>query len=192
MVKQLPISYASDVASLYKDSNNNSYIQDGWKMLTLPPNLSIFATMNTSDNSLYRMDSAFKRRWKWEYKKIDYNATVLSAVQLDINGLNDNNWMGILEKINLFIKNETQSTSKQIGQWFIIPEKNAQGQFVKISFMDFRDKVMFYLFNDVFKDSDCLRNIIAPNEEVFLYEDMVLSSDDGRKMCCDFINYLMQ
>ena len=191
MVKHLPISYASDVASLYKDSNNNSYIQDGWKMLTLPPNLSIYATMNTSDNSLYRMDSAFKRRWKWVYTKIEYSDSKLSTVQLYINGLIDKNWMRILEKINLFIKNETQSTSKQIGQWFIIPEKDSQGQFAKISFMDFRDKVMFYLFNDVFKDSDCLKNIIAPNEEVFLYEDLVMSPDDGKQMCCKFINDLL-
>ena len=192
MRANLPLSYASDVEALYlDDSNKQSYIKNGWEVITLPPNLSIYATMNTSDNSLYKMDSAFKRRWRWEYVKINYQEPELSTVKLAIPGLTGNHWLTILEKINLFIKNETLSTSKQIGQWFVLPEKD-NGRFTDITFFDFRDKVMFYLFNDVFKDTDSLKDIIAPGEEIYLYEDLVLSDDEGVSKCKSFIEYLQQ
>ena len=192
MKEQLPSSYASDVEALYvKEDGTTSTIEDGWQVLTLPPNLSIYATMNTSDNSLYRMDSAFKRRWEWEYVKIDYAVPELEHVKLDINGLAINHWLSILEKINNFIKKETESTSKQIGQWFVIPKKS-NGKYVSVDFMDFRDKVMFYLFNDVFKDTDSLKDILAPNEDVFLYEDLVLAEDSGVEKCRAFIEFLQQ
>ena len=58
--------------------------------------------------------------------------------------------------------------------------------------MDFRDKVMFYLFNDVFKDTDSLKDILAPNEDVFLYEDLVLAEDSGVEKCRAFIEFLQQ
>jgi len=188
----LPSTYASDIEALYmNDSDGQSTIEDGWKVLVLPPNLSIYATMNTSDNSLYKMDSAFKRRWAWEYVKIDYGVSELSTVNLSIPGLVNKNWLTILEKINSFIKKETQSTAKQIGQWFVVPNKE-NGKYTDIPFDEFRDKVMFYLFNDVFKDTDSLKDILAPNEDVYLYEDLILSGDDGIAKCRTFIEYLQQ
>lgn len=92
--------------------NNNAYY------LALPPNLHIWATMNTSDQSLFPMDSAFKRRWEWEYIKIDYtNKQIELDDVLDSNG-NKRNYSEVLEKINARIKTILHSADKQMGVFF--------------------------------------------------------------------------
>ena len=110
--------------------------------LVLPANLHIWATMNTSDQSLFPIDSAFKRRWDWKYMPIHdagENWTIaLSDVEYD--------WWDFVEKINNVIGNMTSSEDKQLGYFFC---KACNG---KIDAEKFVNKVVFYLWNDVFKD----------------------------------------
>ena len=116
-------------------------IKDG--KLCLPPKLSIIASMNTSDQSLFPMDSAFKRRWSWEYVPIDYENAESSKFEITI-GDESHNWHKFLKAVNEKIKNVTSSEDKQMGNFFIkssIDEK------------EFCDKVMFYLWSEVGKDN---------------------------------------
>ena len=110
--------------------------------LVLPANLHIWATMNTSDQSLFPIDSAFKRRWDWKYMPIHdagENWTIaLSDVEYD--------WWDFVEKINNVIGNMTSSEDKKLGYFFC---KACDG---KIDAEKFVNKVVFYLWNDVFKD----------------------------------------
>ena len=110
--------------------------------LVLPANLHIWATMNTSDQSLFPIDSAFKRRWDWKYMPIHdagENWTIaLSDVEYD--------WWDFVEKINNVIGNMTSSEDKKLGYFFC---KACDG---KIDAEKFVNKVIFYLWNDVFKD----------------------------------------
>lgn len=112
------------------------------EILLLPNNLYIWATMNTSDQSLFPIDSAFKRRWDWQYMPI---ANGNKGWRISVNG-NEYDWWEFLEKINALIGEKTCSEDKKLGYYFCKPKDGL------IDAMMFVGKVIFYLWNDVFKD----------------------------------------
>lgn len=157
---------------LVKDSGAEEQIGfsilDGSKLL-LPPNLHIWATMNTSDQSLFPIDSAFKRRWNWEYVPINYDPIdKKTGNHLDWKfevGDKHYSWGEFLRKINPKILDIIVSEDKQMGYFFVKPDKrDKEGKLDIISEKAFVNKVLFYLWTDVFKDYDL-------TEEPFVYED---------------------
>lgn len=142
---------------LHKDNGKTQAVgQDilNGKLLLLPPNLYIWATMNTSDQSLFPIDSAFKRRWNWKYMPIEYHP-IDTKTQQPIDwkfqiGDNIYSWGQFLSKINPEIYTLTESSDKQMG-YFFAKADNATGI---ISEDVFLNKVLFYLWTDVFKDFD--------------------------------------
>jgi len=164
--------YEDKIRERYSDIiNNNS--NKGELYLSLPPNFHIWATMNTSDQSLFPMDSAFKRRWDWEYLPINPEHEKVKGLKILVNN-QEYDYPGFLNKINSLIKSILKSADKQIGEFFV---KSKDGK--PISFEDFRDKILFYLFNDVFKDNKSFREDFYPETELSLFED--LSSMDNKK-----------
>jgi 5-methylcytosine-specific restriction endonuclease McrBC GTP-binding regulatory subunit McrB len=111
-------------------------------ILLLPPNLFIWATMNTSDQSLFPIDSAFKRRWDWKYVPIA-NAGLNWAIEVKGKKYD---WWDFLKKINALIGETTNSEDKKLGYFFCKTETGI------IDAESFVGKVIFYLWNDVFKD----------------------------------------
>ena len=114
------------------------------KKLVLPPNLFIRATMNTSDQSLFPMDSAFKRRWDWKYVPIK-NANLGWEI---VVGDCEVDWWKFLVEINKIVKGVTNSADKQLGYFFVKAKDSV------IDAEMFVNKVAFYLWNDVFKDCE--------------------------------------
>lgn len=140
--KGLSINDADTINGHYKGRDVVTEVLNG-DILLLPNNLYIWATMNTSDQSLFPIDSAFKRRWDWKYLPIS-NAQLGWKIEAD-GMLYD--WWEFLEKINEKIGSLTNSEDKKLGYFFCKADNEGV-----ITAETFVGKVIFYLWNDVFKD----------------------------------------
>lgn len=143
-------------------------IKDG--ELSLPSNLYIWATMNTSDQSLFPIDSAFKRRWDWEYEPISYkNAGWRIAI-----GGNEYSWTSFQREVNKRIFDATHSEDKMLGDYFVNPADGV------ISADLLRNKVLFYLWNDVCKDGE--GDIFRTSETDEIQFSDLYGKDGSRKL----------
>lgn len=166
-------------------------IADG--KLKLPANLIILATMNTSDQSLFPMDSAFKRRWSWQCVPIEYgekkrDGTVNESYNFTINIDNKvYSWIDFLQVINDKIYKATDSEDKQMGNFFITHHVDEN---------EFVDKVMFYLWNDVCKEEVRTKNNFFRNyvddkkqeEKEFSFND--LFKNNRTELLLKFMEYI--
>ena len=145
----LSIPNSKSIDALYKDDVIEDVL-NGSKLL-LPNNLYIWATMNTSDQSLFPIDSAFKRRWDWKYVPIS-NAN--KKWTISVNG-QEYDWWSFVENINQKIWDATHSEDKKLGYFFCKADRKAFDKDESnniISADKFVGKVLFYIYNDVFKD----------------------------------------
>lgn len=156
----LLIAQKDKINAMYEGKDIVSQVLNG-DILLLPNNLYIWATMNTSDQSLFPIDSAFKRRWDWTYMPIS-DAEKNWIIEVDGNNYD---WWQFLEKINEKIGSTTNSEDKKLGYFF------CKAQDGVISAKTFVGKAIFYLWNDVFKDYE--------------FGDAIFNDEDGSKLSFD-------
>lgn len=156
----LAIAQKDKINAMYEGKDIVSQVLNG-DILLLPNNLYIWATMNTSDQSLFPIDSAFKRRWDWTYMPIS-NAEKDWIIEVDGSKYD---WWQFLEKINEKIGSTTNFEDKKLGYFF------CKAQDGVISAKTFVGKVIFYLWNDVFKDYE--------------FGDAIFNDEDGSKLSFD-------
>ncbi len=158
--KGLDIPQKDSINAMYEGRDVVKEVLDG-DLLLLPNNLYIWATMNTSDQSLFPIDSAFKRRWDWTYIPIS-NANKGWTIKI---GDTHYDWWQFVERINDLIGRTTNSEDKKLGYFFC---KAKDGEICAETFVG---KVIFYLWNDVFKDYD--------------FCDQVFNDANGNKLTFD-------
>lgn len=169
----------NDDVNAYIRGNENS-IQignirfDSNTAIRLPPNLSILATMNTSDQNVFTLDNAFQRRFDMELVRNEFDLDKPS-VNVQYNAkIADTNikwgqfWEWINKKIVSTLKGLSSTEDKRLGVWFV---SNVGGV---INEKVFAEKVLKYLWDDVFKfkrskvfveEIDTLEKLIAAFEK---------------------------
>ncbi|MCQ2062925.1 MAG: AAA family ATPase [Fibrobacter sp.] len=168
----------------------------GESKIKLPPNFNILATMNTSDQSLFPMDSAFKRRFDWEYVPIKYakanegdekNPWEFEVVLKGEKEQLKFNWIDFLKKVNADIYKVTESEDKQMGEFFVKPKDGVIGLDM------FRSKILFYLWDSVYKDEPDKKNVFHfdnPDKSGSKVTFQSLFSDDAKAI--EIINQMMK
>lgn len=148
--------------------------------MRLPANLILCATMNTSDQSLFPMDSAFKRRWAWKYFPIKDEK---ESFVIKVNETTSYDWWQTISRLNDKIYDLTKSADKQLGYWFVKAQEDKT-----ISREAFVTKVVFYLWNDIFKDYDFVESNAFTREITF---DKFFNSDGSivEKTITAFMSY---
>ena len=149
-ISEYPIDNPDISKIIYGKANTD---QDTYKKIYIPNNLSILATVNTSDQNVYPMDTAFKRRFEWRYVSTDYgsNSEDFKNNNNPTIDVGDNirvTWDNLYKGLNSFIVGELGlNEDKQIGPYFIKFE-GANGDKAHDLV---KDKLLQYLWEDINK-----------------------------------------
>ncbi|MBC7003524.1 AAA family ATPase [Photobacterium sp. BZF1] len=167
----------------YLNSETDNFFSDG--KLKLPPNLSLLATMNSSDQAVMPMDTAFKRRWQFEYLRIDYSKAsegVLEFMVSDADGQvrRSFRWADFARAINDCLSAEHIPEDRLLGHRFISetelstsPENTLTG------------KLFMYLWDDVLRHGQhtvVFRDSVTINgepEELVNFGQLVVAFEQG-------------
>lgn len=114
--------------------------------LRLPPNMYIWATMNSADQGVFPMDTAFKRRWDFKYMDIDDGAGVVAERTVTVAG-ETIVWDKLRNEINNLMIDNRINEDKLLGPFFVPPDALDDVRFMDV----FKDKVLLYLYEDAGK-----------------------------------------
>lgn len=166
--------WAQWFARILKNTEQRGFFfQDGMGQLRLPPNLHIKATMNTSDQGLFPMDSAFRRRWFMKYIGIRYEMEFFPqfSVPLFARDTKGVAWNVFLSNINQRIITQTDNEDKQLGPYYIHAKKHTL-----VNPEDFQSKVLFYLWNTFGLEANLFHELIESfNDLMRCYQDWDVS-----------------
>lgn len=160
-------------------------LDDDDELIMLPANFNILGTVNTSDQNVFVMDTAFKRRFDWKYIPTDpvinedgsvYNRDNVNIIINSDTGDIKTSWHIFYMKLNNFITDRRKGLGlgedKQIGQFFIQFSKSMSEDVIQEKF---QNKLMQYLWDDV-------ESAIYGNSVRLFKEDITNYSDLYRKL----------
>ena len=117
--------------------------------------------MNSSDQAVMPMDTAFKRRWLFEYVPIDFTNSPSGILSIPINeeGTIQVNWSDFAQIINSSLESKFIPEDRLLGPWFISPSELATPELAEKAL---KGKLCLYLWDDVLRHNQ--HNVIFSNE----------------------------
>lgn len=144
-VSEYPIQTSEDMRQYLADELNLN--PEDCDEIKIPDNMYIWATMNSADQGVYPMDTAFKRRWDFTYIGINDAEEKIKDKTIVLNG-KEYKWNSIRKGINETLSNLNINEDKLLGPFFINMDKiDNNEEFDEI----FKSKVLMYLFEDAGK-----------------------------------------
>lgn len=155
-VSEYPIQATEDIKKyLAKELGGKT---EDYNKIKIPDNMFIWATMNSADQGVFPMDTAFKRRWDFTYLGIDDNDKELKGRFVTIGSKEKQRieWNELRKAINEFLAEARINEDKQLGPYFIsksivIPKDGGTEIDSKLFCDAFKNKVLMYLFDDAAK-----------------------------------------
>ena len=146
--------------------------------IKIPANLSLYATMNSSDQAVMPMDTAFKRRWKFEYVPIDFSECPHGDIDIPMDGQASlvTTWKNLAESINEILEGEDIPEDRLLGPWFL---KESELDSLEASANALRGKLLLYLWDDVLRHGD--KGLIFA-EGIMSYGNLVKNLKSGDKV----------
>lgn len=122
---------------------------DNYSSIKIPNNMYLWATMNSADQGVFPMDTAFKRRWEFTYLGINENEVGIDECEVSLKNGVRINWNNLRRAINEVLINEVKvNEDKLMGPYFISKDNlDDSEKFVET----FKNKVIMYLFDDAAK-----------------------------------------
>lgn len=148
---EFPIDVTEDMIKYLEDEG----IFDN--KIQIPSNMFIWATMNSADQGVYLMDTAFKRRWDFEHISINNKDYLIEGIEFNLYDNNGNiietiNWNLLRKNINAFLLNKGINEDKLLGPFFISDIIKFKNSISDQEFIDiFKNKVLMYLYEDAAK-----------------------------------------
>ena len=122
-----------------------SYINQD--IIIIPSNLYIWATMNSADQGVFQMDTAFKRRWDFKYFGINQSQEEIKNTRVSLNNL-EIRWNDLRKAINKELLSYKINEDKLLGPFFAFNEYMNE-EIPEDTFRDiFKNKIIMYLFED--------------------------------------------
>jgi hypothetical protein len=134
--------------------------------LEIPANLSIIATMNNSDQAVMPLDTAFKRRWSFEYVEIDFTNKAVPKTVIDLRTTNGDfsiEWPDLATIINDELIDIGVAEDRLIGPFFLTPVELRDTDSSKVAL---KGKLFVYLWDDVLRHLGHSK-LFSPNYKTF-------------------------